>query len=97
MRENSYINKQLFISYSLLTISILSSLIYILTIDFNLTDNYDSFNYFWGYNYLVNNFFDLEGLQEYFGRFPEFIYPLVLSIFSFLEVKDIKVLYSYLH
>ena len=71
MRKKYYINKQIFIGYSLLTISILSSLIYIFSIDFNLSNNYDSFNYFWGYNYLAKNFFDI-GEVKYFGRFPEF-------------------------
>jgi len=91
MRKTSYINKQIFIGYSFLAISILSSLIYIFSIDFNLSNNYDSFNYFWGYNYLANNFFDI-GEVKTFGRFPEFIYPLVLSALSILgKLKDIKI------
>lgn len=90
MRSELFVNKQLFLGYLILTISILTSLIYCFSTDFTLENNYDAFQYFGAYQYLLRNFFDLDGLDKmrYFGRFTEVIYPFLLSILTFFgEVK----------
>ena len=85
MQSKQTINKQLFLGYLLLAISILASLLYCFAIDFTIENHYDAFNYFWAYKYLLKNIFDFDGLDKlrYFGHFPEFIYQYALSILTF--------------
>ena len=92
MGNRYLLNKQILIGYVFLAISIIVSLVYIFTINFSLENNYDAFNYFWSYKYLLRNIFDFNGLDKlnYFGRSNEFIYPYLINIITLFGKLNIN-------
>lgn len=78
------VKKQLFFGYLFLFISIFASLFYTLNLEYVLGPNNDTFGYLDGFNYLAQNKFDIQGVQEFFGYgFPEFIYVYLFSVLTF--------------
>ena len=43
----------------------------------------DSINYFNGYQVVIANGYDLDSIREHFGRWPEFLLPLIYYVTSF--------------
>ena len=84
------LNKQLFLGYVLLFISIFTSMLFTLFQEYDLRSNYDAYNYLSGYNFLSENPFNISGSRDFFGRFPEFIFVYFISIISiFGKINDV--------
>ena len=75
------INKEQFLGYIFLIISIFINIIFLYLKDFDYKVNNDAYWYLEGYNYLLKNPFDSYGNFS-FGRFPEYIYDYLFSIIA---------------
>ena len=84
-------NRELFYSKLYFLISAILILIFCLVRDYDMRSNFDAYNYLSGYNTLVESPFDYKAAAQFYGRYPEFIFTIFLSLLTFVgEITNVE-------
>ncbi len=87
------INKQFFLGYLFLSISITIAILYAYFKIYEYKSLADAYQYFKGFNYIVDNNVKIEDFR-YFGRYPEFIFFYLFSFLSLIgPISNINLFY----
>lgn len=66
-------------------------LCYAYLLNISYPDHNDARNYYLGYDLIANQGLNIENVQRYFGRKPEFIFPIIYYFFSiFLNLSSVN-------